>query len=287
MEHIRTGISIPPISDRAFRQISRYVEERCGIKMPDIKKTMIESRLRKRLRLLELDSFDAYVEHVFKHDAGQTELVHMVDAVTTNKTDFFREAAHFRYLQDTALPRFRQDHSRLRRVEFRAWSAGCSTGEEPYTLAMVLSEWAERQEGFEYSILATDLSTRVLEFAAMGVYASERIDPIAMPLRRKYLLRSRDPARAQVRILPQLRQRVKFKQLNLMDSTYVVPHAMHVIFCRNVIIYFDRQRQEQILARLCDHLVPGGYLFLGHSENISGFDLPLQSVSMTVYRKRC
>ncbi|MCP4715312.1 MAG: chemotaxis protein CheR, partial [Deltaproteobacteria bacterium] len=166
-------------------------------------------------------------------------LVHMLDAVTTNKTDFFREPTHFDYLTRTVLPRLQQVHGSGGRLSLQAWSAGCSTGEEPYTLAMVLNEFALQQSGFSFSVSATDLSTRVLEKAISGVYDEEKIAPVPMPLRRKYLLRSKDRTRQTVRIVQELRSKISFGRLNFMDRNFTMK-KMHFIFCRNVIIYFDR-----------------------------------------------
>ena len=163
------------------------------------------------------------------------------------------------------------------------WSAGCSTGEEPYTLAMVLAEHALAQPQFRFSILATDISTKVLHLAEQAVYLHDKIQPVPIPMRKKYLLSSKD--RKLVRICPELRSRVSFFRLNFMDSDYALKDKMDVIFCRNVIIYFDRSTQQAILERLCRHLLPGGYLFMGHSETLNGMNLPLQPVAATIYRK--
>jgi len=165
------------------------------------------------------------------------------------------------------------------------WSAGCSSGEEPYTLAMVLSEFAAGCADFDYRILATDICTQVLEKAQMAVYPEERIAPVPPLLKRKYLLRGKDTSSGLVRVVPELREKVRFCHLNLMAGDFGMRQPMDIIFCRNVIIYFDRPTQERLLNRLCAHLSPGGYLFMGHSETLSGLDVPLTSVYPTVYRK--
>ncbi len=250
--------------------------------MPDAKKNMLESRLRKRLRFLEMDSFRDYYDFVSSSEGERTEMIMMIDAVTTNKTDFFREPAHFAYLAEKVLPEL-LGRMQSNRVNF--WSAGCSSGEEPYTLAMVLSEYADAREHFNFSILATDICTEVLEKAYRGIYDEDRIAPISIDLRKKYLLRSRDKNRGVVRLVPEIRSKINFRRLNFLDSSYRLEEKFQVIFCRNVLIYFDRTIQEKVLNNFCCHLVPGGHLFLGHSETINGLDVPLVQVNSTIYRK--
>jgi chemotaxis protein methyltransferase CheR len=264
-----------------FSRFSEMIQQECGIKMPASKKTMLEARLRKRLKALHLADFEDYCDYVFGPGGFEHELVHLFDVVTTNKTDFFREGVQFEYLQRTALPALLE---RGWRGPLRAWSAGCSTGEEAYTLAMVLEEYRSQRRGFEYQILATDLSTRVLEAAARGVYRAERIEPVPPPLRSRYILRSRDRAEGLVRIHPDLRARVSFQRLNFRDQTYDVGSPLAVIFCRNVLIYFDKEFQRELLLRLIARLVRGGYLFLGHTESIHGMGLPVTPVGFSTYR---
>lgn len=251
--------------------------------MPDTKRIMLEGRLRKRLKALGMLSFDQYVEHVFSNDDG--EIVHMIDVVTTNKTDFFREPEHFRYLSDHLVPRHLSDGWGVEKP-FKAWSAASSTGEEAYTLAIVLEEISRQEKGFRYRILGTDISTAVLHTAQKGVYPENRVLPVEKALQKRYFLRSRNREAELVRVRSELRRNVFFHRLNLMNDSYPIQDRFHVIFCRNVIIYFDRPRQEALLRRLYDFLVPGGYLFLGHSESMAGLNLPLVSVAPTVYQKQ-
>lgn len=271
------------LSGKDFSRLSSFIYEQCGIKMPPAKKTMLEARLQKRLRALALPSFSDYCDYLFSQEGLRNELIMMVDLVTTNKTDFFREPDHFSYLVNTAIPEWQNKTGGRRPLHI--WSAGCSTGEEPYTLAMVLSEVAAAQDGFSYQIMATDISTRVLEKARKGVYDEERIDPVPMQLRRKYLLRSKDRTNPLVRIAPELRARVRFGRLNFMDSDFGFREQLDIIFCRNVIIYFDRQTQEKLLNKFHGHLRTGGWIFMGHSETLNGLDVPLVQVHPTVYRK--
>jgi chemotaxis protein methyltransferase CheR len=272
-------------SDVLFQHFSAYIQRELGIKMPPAKKTMLHARLQKRLRQLKLSSFNDYYDYVFGDQGSKAELCHMIDAVTTNKTDFFREPRHFEYLSSTILPQLCSKQGRGGISRFKFWSAGCSTGEEPYTLAMVLSEFKARNAGFGFAILGTDISTQVLQKAAAGIYTEADVAPVPLSYRKKYLLRSKDRKRELVRVVPQLRERVRFGRLNFMDEAYGLKEAMHVIFCRNVIIYFDKPTQEKMLNRLCRHLQPGGYLFMGHSETLSGLNVPLRLVASTVYQK--
>ncbi|SIQ21882.1 MCP methyltransferase, CheR-type [Alkalispirochaeta americana] len=270
------------LSDKQFQRLSAFIEGEVGIKMPPVKRVMLEGRLRKRLRALSMASFDEYVEHVFSCDDG--EIVHMIDVVTTNKTDFFREPEHFDYLRDSLLPRQASQGWGMEKP-FLAWSAASSTGEEAYSLAVTFEEFRRVNPAFSYRILGTDISTAVLHVAEKAVYPAGRIQPVSQVLRKRYFLRSRDRAADLVRLRPEVRQNVLFKRLNLMQEKYPMRDLFHVIFCRNVIIYFDRHRQEALLRRLCDYLVPGGYLFLGHSESMASSNLPFESVAPTVYRR--
>jgi len=267
------------LSEANFARIGRFIQGHCGIRMPPGKRVMLESRLRRRLRSLGLDDFAPYCELVLGGD--QVELAAMVDEVTTNKTEFFREARHFDYLAATAVPEL----ARRRLPEgLRVWSAACSTGEEPWTLAMVLSEVAEQAPGLRFSILATDICSGALAEAEGATYDQARIEPVPPPLRHKYLLRRLDGGPA-VRIAPSLRQRVRFERVNLLEADLRRFGPREVIFCRNVFIYFERAVQQAILQRFLRVLVPGGFLFLGHAESIAGLDLPLTQVAPTVYRK--
>lgn len=270
------------MTSREFSLFSQLIERTTGIRMPDSKKLMLESRLKKRLRHHDKSSFREYYDFLVSPQGMREELVSMIDAVTTNKTDFFREAAHFAYLTESVLPS-------LPEIEIqnsvRVWSAGCSSGEEPYTLAMTLCEYARNCQGFQFSILATDICTDVLKSAKLGIYEEEKIAPIPYELKKRYLLRSKDKSRGVVRICPELRSAVTFRRLNFMDDSFDIGTPLRIIFCRNVLIYFDRPTQEILLNKFCRHLLPGGYLFLGHSETLNGLDVPLVQVSSTIYRK--
>jgi chemotaxis protein methyltransferase CheR len=284
-ENRRYNDTVKAMSPKEFGLLSDFIVNHCGIKMPPAKKIMLESRLQKRLRSLSMGSFREYCDFVLDSDEGSGELVHMIDCVTTNKTDFFREPVHFQVLSENALIDFMNESSETGRKKFTVWSAGCSSGEEPYTLAIVLNEFASQHPGFDYSILATDISTRVLEKARLGIYDQHLVAGIPLVLKQKYFLRSKDRSKGLVRVASDLRSSISFQRLNLMDDHFMLPEPVDAIFCRNVIIYFERFTQQKLLAKLCRSLKTGGYLFLGHSETIHGFELPLIRISSTIYRK--
>ncbi|MCX5858008.1 MAG: chemotaxis protein CheR [Deltaproteobacteria bacterium] len=273
------------LSDKDFIRLSQFIQQQYGIQLPPAKKTMLEGRLRKRMKHVNESSFSRYCDYVFTKKGMTEELPYMIDAVTTNKTDFFREPAHFTYLTGTALPALIKLQEASVRKKIQAWSAACSTGEEPYTMAMVLSEFSNQRSDFDFTILATDISTDVLTKAEQAVYEAEKIEPVPMNLRKKYLLKSRDPSSMIVRITPELRQKVAFFRMNLMDRVYAVPEGIHVIFCRNVLIYFDTATQEKIIRQFSQLLTPGGYLFMGHAETLNNLNVPLRYVAPTTYRK--
>ncbi len=270
------------MSDKDFRRLSEFVHAECGIKLPPSKKVMVEARLQKRLRTLSMPGYREYYDFLFSPRGLDEELVHLIDVITTNTTEFFREPRHFEILTREVLPLWRAEHGFGRM--FRLWSAGCSTGEEPYTLAIVLSEFAAGAPNFRSSILATDISTRVLSLARNGVYPEERVGKLSVELKRRYLLRSKDRTKKLVRLAPEIRCMVDFRRLNFMES-FAFPEPMDIIFCRNVMIYFDRTTQEQLLRKFCTQLRPGGFLFIGHSESLTGMELPLRQHAPTVYKK--
>lgn len=281
------------LSQRSFARLSRYITERLGIKMSPAKLPMLQSRLQRRARQLEMPSLDAYCDYLFESSHTEAELIAFIDAVTTNKTDFFREPQHFEFLTRKVLPFFFPEGESAPEGKFprgtgklKLWCAGCSSGEEPYTLAMLLDRYSRQRSGMDFSILGTDISTRVLEQARLGIYEISRIDSVPADLRNACLLRGRERRSHQVRIIPALRAKVSFHRLNLMESDYRIRDHFHVIFFRNVMIYFEKATQEAIVNRLCRHLVTGGFLFVGHSESLSGLNVPVTCVANAVYQKQ-
>jgi chemotaxis protein methyltransferase CheR len=273
------------MNDAHFRKLGEVIYQVCGIRLNDSKKVMLESRLAKRLKVLGMKSYKDYCDYLFSPEGRDAELVDMIDMVTTNKTDFFREAAHFDFLRRKVLPEFSRTCGTATNRKLMVWSAGCSTGEEPYTLAMVLNDYAEVHRGFEYVILATDISTRVLDVAKTGIYREEQVTPVPQDFKKKYLLRGKERHIGKVRVVPELRDRIRFRRLNFLEGDFGMREPLDIVFCRNVIIYFDRPTQEKLIARFSSHMIPGGYLFMGHSETLNGMRVPFVSVAPTVYRK--
>lgn len=276
------GFRPSPMSDKVFSRLSMFVHDRVGIKLPPSKRTMLEARLQKRLRALSLDSYEAYTEFVFSEKGMEQELRNLIDVVTTNTTEFFRESKHFDFLTNRVLSDLRGTIGSSRPL--KVWSAGCSIGMEPYTLGMVLMDYAENHSGFSFRILATDISSRALQTAVRAVYDEERIQSIPEYLKVKYVLRSKDRSKHLVRIAPEIRHIVEFQRLNFMEK-FRFNNPIDIIFCRNVIIYFDKPTQDRLFRQFCGCLQPGGYLFIGHSESLTGLNLPLTQVAPTVYRR--
>lgn len=267
------------MDDESFTRISSYVTSEYGIKLPITKRSMLESRLNKKVKSLGIDDYKQFVDHIFS-DEGKEDLFHVIDLITTNKTDFFRESAHFHFLTEEYLPYYQADFGRN---NLKIWSAGCSTGEEPYTLVMALEEYRKRHPEVAYSLLASDVSIRVIQTAFQGIYDIEKIAPVPLELKRAYFMRSKSNPKL-VRVKPQFRKKLQFKRINFMDNQFGLPKAdFDVIFCRNVLIYFDKPTQERVIHKFCSHLKPGGLLFLGHSESIIGMNVPLKQIRPTVY----
>jgi chemotaxis protein methyltransferase CheR len=273
---------IAPLNDADFTKLSNFIYVNYGIKLPLSKKIMLQSRLVSRLKINGIKSYADYTKYVLSGEASESEIVNMIDLVSTNKTDFYRESAHFDFMKDVILPDFLASESRQ---PMKIWSSASSSGEEAYTIAIVMSEFIENNRKIDFEILGTDISSRILEKAKMGIYPMDRVDVIPLTQKKKYLLRSKDQENPMVRIVPQLRAKTRFQRLNLMDPSYNVPKDFDIIFCRNVLIYFDRETQEKVINKLCMHLKPGGYFFLGHSESISGIDVPLKPLKPTMFVK--
>jgi chemotaxis protein methyltransferase CheR len=270
------------LDNKDFARLSEFITREFGIKMPAVKKVMLQSRLQKRLKELDLRSFQEYIDYLFSKKGMEEEVIHMMDVVSTNKTDFFRENVHFDFLLNTLLPDLCPPGQK---GSLKLWSAGCSSGEEPYTLAIMLSEFKVKNPLIDFFIYATDISTRMLKTAMQAIYNEDRIDNIPLSIKTKYFLRSKNREDKKVRVVPELRERVSFSRLNLIDDFYPVPFVFDVVFCRNVLIYFDRAIQEKIIHKLCSKIRNGGYLFLGHSESIAGLNLPLRHIQPTIFMK--
>lgn len=269
----------PDLSPAEFELARAYLYELTGIALGDNKSDMVYSRLAKRLRARACRSFADYVAVARDDDAERQEFV---NCLTTNKTDFFREAHHFDYLRDVLIPQIRSTGRRRVRV----WSAGCSTGEEPYTIAMTLRDACPASEGWDVRVLASDIDTAVLAKAERGVYDADRTGDVPPEMLHKHFLRGKGANAGTVVVRPEVRDLIAFRQINLIADKWPVRTTFDVIFCRNVVIYFDRETQRKLLTRFAAHLAPDGHLFLGHSENIFWMGDAFSPVGGTVYRPR-
>jgi len=245
---------------------------------------MLEGRLHKRVRALHYSDLNAYVDDLFDGGKLDTELVHLIDCVTTNKTDFFREPSHFTFMKSVAVPELLGLRGRGS-GGLKIWSAACSTGMEAYTTAIVLDDMLRTGSRFQFRILGTDISTSVLRLAEAGIYSKEMIAPVPEELARRYFLSARDRSRAEVRVVPELRKSTNFMRMNLMDPVYPVDRDVDIIFCRNVLIYFEKHVQRKVVDQLCSHLRPGGYLMVGHSESmIHNGSNGLKQIQPTIFK---
>lgn len=273
-------------SDR-FRELIRSLT---GISLPQSKVVMIEQRLRKRVVAFGLGDTEAYLQQLLDGQGMEEELRIVIDLITTNTTSFFRESDHFDFLANEALPNRlaagRAGAKAGRKPRFKLWSAAASEGAEAYTSAMVLAEAQRRGTTFDFAVLGTDISQRMLERGAEAVYGADQLTTVPPELVKRYFMSSRHPSVAgKVRVVPELRRHVRFRHLNLMDEVYPVDRDVDLIFLRNVLIYFDPVDQERVVARLARHVAPGGYLVVGHAESMVVRMEGLKQVRPTIFQK--
>jgi chemotaxis protein methyltransferase CheR len=271
------------LTEADFQQISDMVYRHCGINLHDGKKQLVRARIAKRLRLGGFDSVPAYLDHVLSDASGQ-EFAMLIDAMSTNLTSFYREPDHFRYLAETALPQLVQRKQKRHDTRLRLWSAGCSTGEEPYTLAMTLLDSLTDPQRWDVKILATDISTHVLKVARCGFYGKERLDSLPPSYRSRFFRSCTFDEEKGFSVAPEVQNMVAFRHLNLMES-WPFAGPFEFIFCRNVMIYFDKPTQQKLVNRFWDVLSPGGVLFTGHSESLTGIKHSFHYIRPTVYGK--
>jgi chemotaxis protein methyltransferase CheR len=276
---ITPGWSRATLGSREFTKLAALVHDVSGIALTPVKRTMLEGRLRRRLQANGLDEFTDYLDLLRDAPCNADEVQALIDAVTTNQTAFFREPVHFDHLADAGLRGLLASSGT---GTIRAWSAACSSGEEPYTIAMVLAARLAQLGGTSFRVLATDISTEILATAARGIYRLTALEEVP-PTYQQYFMRAKDPKRAVARIVPELRSAVRFGRLNLIDRNYNVGPPFEIIFCRNVLIYFDSATQKEVLLRLCDQLRPGGLLYLGHADTTSALKLPLRLLRANIY----
>ena len=269
------------LSDREFQLFQEIIYRETGIHMSDKKKKLVVARLSKRLRALNLRTFTEYYNYLKKSPQADGEIVNLINRITTNKTDFFRERHHFDFLLRELYPGMIEESRTTGIRRLRIWSAGCSSGEEPYTLAMVALEAFKAQRGWDIKVLATDLDTEMLQKAIAGIYPTQSVSPVPKDYLHKYFLRKGENYEAN----NALKSMIAFRRLNLMDETFPMKFPFDIIFCRNVIIYFDTKTKEELLNKFYRHLKPKGYMFIGHSESLMHMKDRFRYLKHTIYQK--
>jgi chemotaxis protein methyltransferase CheR len=272
------------LTDKEFRLFKELIYEHTGISLSEHKRALVYSRLGKRLRILGLHNYMEYYNHILEQDADGQELVEMINAITTNKTSFFREEYHFTYLKNELFPLLKRQAQNNYSRNINIWSAGCSTGEEPYTIAMALAEYFPENSGLKVNILATDIDTNVLKKASDGVYPMEHSSQIPKSLLLKYFNKGSGDNSGYFRATDRLRNMITFQKLNLLAASWPHKCKFDIIFCRNVIIYFDKATQHKLVQRFQDNLTQDGHLMLGHSESLHGHNTSLTNIGKNIYR---
>ena len=272
------------LSEEDFRKISDIVYKHCGINLHAGKKELVRARLAKMLRQGKFNNFPEYLNYVLEDKTGK-EFSNLIDSICTNLTSFFRERQHFDFLKDQFLPALIERKRKNKDYRIRVWSAGCSSGEEVYSIAITLKEALEKCVQWDVKILGTDISTKMLEIAHKGYYGEERISSFPIQQRNRYLLSKREKGSKVFEVSKTLRDIVIFKHLNLMEN-WPINGPLDFIFCRNVMIYFDKPTQQYLIGRYWDILDSGAVLFTGHSESLTGINHKFKYVQPTIYMKK-
>jgi chemotaxis protein methyltransferase CheR len=271
------------LSDQLFERFSRLVYQECGINLHSGKKELLQARLNKRLRATGFASYREYYDYITSaHNQG--EIVHFLDSISTNLTYFFREPKHFEFLERIALPELILNKTNERSPRIRIWSAGCSTGEEPYSLAMFVLAHLSDPGKWDFKILATDISTRVLQVGIKGAYPKVKVEKVPRDLLKAYFRKQCQQDDDSFVANPLLKDIITFRRLNLKEN-YPFSGPFDFIFCRNVMIYFDKETQQQLVQKMANYLSLGGYMMVGHSESLTGLQHPLTYVQPSVYKK--
>ena len=271
------------LTEKDFHKISQMVYDHCGINLHQGKKELVRARLAKRLRLGNFKTFPEYMDYVLADKTG-VEFSILIDSISTNLTSFFRENQHFEFIDKTFLPLLLDKKRKQHNFRIRAWSAGCSSGEEPYTIAIVLNEALRGQGRWDAKILATDISTGMLELAKKGIYSAERIAPVPAIQKQRYLVTHTVKGQKVFEVSQSLKDIIIFSYLNLMKD-WPIKGPLDFIFCRNVMIYFDKPTQSVLINRFWDLLDSGGILFTGHSESLTGIEHKFKYIQPTIYMK--
>lgn len=273
------------LSDKEYQKLADYIYSHCGIALGSNKHHLVKARLMKRLRFYGFSSFDQYYEFVTSPE-GEGEIIELINRISTNTTHFFREEKHFDYLSNTVLPDIIEKKKNLAKKKLRIWCSASSTGEEPYCLMMTVLEFLEKNNlDVDFKLLATDISTKVLGIASQGEYSPDKTDKIPKALLNKYFEKVQRPKLVHYRVKPQYRKYVVFRRLNLISPGFPFKGKFDVIFCRNVMIYFDKETQTELVTKFHKHLDKNSYLFIGHSENLMGAELNFKRVSSAVFKR--
>jgi len=282
---LSAGIGIRPLTDREFKLFQSLIHQEAGIYLSEVKKALLVGRLSRRIRELGLDSFEAYYRHVVD-GPNPTERVELINNICTHETQFFREPRQFEFLEQTLAPQWRAEaEAGTRPKQIRAWSAACSSGEEPVSMAMSLLYHFPASAGWTVEVLATDISTRVLDKARAATWPIERAGQIPPAYLKRFMLRGTGEQQTKMRAGPEIRSVVRFQQLNLQADSYAVGDGFDLIFCRNVLIYFNAVSKEHVVSRLLGRLAESGLLFLGHAESLTGMRDQPRAVIPTVYSR--
>lgn len=266
-------------TDKDFLRVKKLVYDFAGIDLNESKKNLVYNRLAKRIRFLQQDSFGEYLDYV--EEQGESEFIHLINAITTNLTFFFRENHHFEYLAETVIPELLEKNKASKKI--RIWSAGCSTGEEPYSLAIVLKETVPA--GWDAKVIATDLDTNVVNTARRGVYKIDRLKGVSESRKKNWFLKGKGSNSGHVKVKPEVQSIIEFGQINLMHD-WPIKDQIDVIFCRNVVIYFDKETQSRLFDRYADLLGEKRYLFVGHSESLYKVCDRFELLGKTIYQKK-
>jgi len=275
---------LAPLTKTEFNQFQEIILAEAGIHLNESKRALVESRLARRLRGLGFHAYGEYLRFLGQQPSNGSERQELINCITTNKTDFFRENHHFEFLRDRLIPEAQARAAAGAPKQLRIWSAACSTGEEPYSIAITVREAFGADRTWDIKILASDVDTQVLATAEAGIFDSERLRPVPEVLQRRYFLRRREDRALMAK--DELKDLIRFRRINFIDPAWPVRTTFDAIFCRNVIIYFNRSTQERLFERLVEYLKPGGYLLVGHSENLHWMTTLLSPVQNTVYRPR-
>lgn len=274
------------ISDELFLKVGKMITERYGIKMSPEKKIMFQARLQPRLRALGLHSFEEYASRLLSENNTSAEFDLLADYISTNKTEFFREVDHFSFLFEKVLPEWTVKNKAAANLQFRGWSAGCSNGQEAYSMAIQIEEYNRVNNlSINYSIVATDISGKMLRQAKEAIYPMAQVENIPLDVKFRYFLKGKETQTMKVRVIKEIRDRIQVGYHNLMDEAYPFDEQFDVIFIRNTMIYFDAQTQFKVLVKLINRLKKGGYLLIGHSESLINLPLPIQPVAPSIYMK--